>query len=379
MGRYRAIAALTLTLALTAAACGDDDERVPTDQSSVVEQSSAVTEVDSGEDVQSDAQASASDEPDGSGAATSSEDDPPAVTTAAAGVGDGDGQADTDALMAAMDAGLAGGSFRGAARFDAPTEAGAPDDLESTFESDADGDLAVRVEIPAGIDPTFPGGADAEVRYVDGVTYVRPPLTAEASADTGIEGGEAWYIPADDGSDDSVGFAEMVGPAGGLMCLFPQALAMAVSGCDPMSELAALIGAASEAEIVGHEELRGAETMTVRLMVPFSALDPAAADGLDGDAEAVADLFGLADGGLTVDVWIDNDNRLRQFSFDLFSMFGGIAEEATDMPSLALVFEFYDFDADISVDAPPPEAIVDDPSLLGIGDDDFAETTSSSS
>jgi hypothetical protein len=38
------------------------------------------------------------------------------------------------------------------------------------------------------------------------------------------------------------------------------------------------------------------------------------------------------------------------------------------MPSSQLTLEFFDFDADISVDAPPPEAIVDE-DLLVDGDD----------
>ena len=72
-------------------------------------------------------------------------------------------------------------------------------------------------------------------------------------------------------------------------------------------------------------------------------------------------------------MWIDDENLIRRLAFDLASLFAGLAGADADVevPSSLITLEFYDFDADISVEAPPPEAIVDDPDLL-VGGDDYA-------
>ena len=87
----------------------------------------------------------------------------------------------------------------------------------------------------------------------------------------------------------------------------------------------------------------------------------------DPFAEGMEAFFAMLDTGFEVDVWIDDDTLIRRLAFDLASMFAGLAGADEAVPSSLITLEFYDFDADISVDAPPPELIVDDPSLLGRG------------
>ena len=97
------------------------------------------------------------------------------------------------------------------------------------------------------------------------------------------------------------------------------------------------------------------------------AFDDTASDPF---AEGLEQIFGFLDADLEVEVWIDGDNLIRRLAFDLASMFAGLAGEdaGAAMPSSPITLEFYDYDADIGVDAPPPESIVDEDLLIG-GDD----------
>ena len=65
--------------------------------------------------------------------------------------------------------------------------------------------------------------------------------------------------------------------------------------------------------------------------------------------------------------------RIRVAGTLVASLVAGLAGPDAEIPSSLITLEFYDFDADISVEAPPPEAIVDDPDLLR-GDDDYASS-----
>ena len=103
-------------------------------------------------------------------------------------------------------------------------------EFSTSFESDAEGDLAATVELPPGMDPEFPGGAEAEMRYVGSVVYLRPPVTAETLAALGVD--EAWYIVEPIGDP----MAEAMQSAGGVMCIFPQAIDEPFADCDPLSD-----------------------------------------------------------------------------------------------------------------------------------------------
>ena len=157
--------------------------------------------------------------------------------------------------------------------------------------------------------------------------------------------------------------------------------------CDLLGETGAFLEAASEPEIVGREDVRGVEATRVRFQVSLldlmgEALGMEPDDGETSEAGAFDDtasdpfaegldqFFGFLDAGFEVEVWIDDESLIRRLTFDLASMFAGLAGEdaGAEMPSSLMTLEFYDFDADISVDAPPPEVIVDEDLLIG-GDD----------
>ena len=374
MLRMRTIGSLVLAVSLLAAACGGDDAAVgdsqveaeapSTTQASAEELSEAgdPAEPDVAEPVEEDASGS---DPEGSDDAAPTED----VGAAA--------PADAEALLAAALTSLDRRSLRGEVTLElAPGLA-----LSAAIESDAEGDLAATTELPPGMDPEFPGGAEVETRYVGGMVYVRPPVPAGTLAELGLD--EAWYVDELAVADDAM--AQAMGSAGG-MCIVPLATGEAVGDCDPLGETGVFLEAARGAEIVGRENVRGAEATRVRFLVSLMDLagealgmapdDDDAETGAFDDtasdpfAEGIEQIFGLLDAEFEVEVWIDDESLIRRLSFDLASMFAGIAEPeaAVEMPSSLFALEFYDFDADISVEAPPPESIVDVDLLVG-GDD----------
>lgn len=391
MLRIRLAMTLLAALALVGAACGGGDADTTSDQQPEAEATvttqagsdDAPEEVSDAAAVEDDVEAAAAD---GMGDAGSSDDGPDAPPV------------DAEALLASATTVLDGRSVRGEARMElAPGFAA----LSSSFESDADGDLAVAVEVPPGFDPEFPGGTDGEVRYVGDVIYVRPAVGDETLAELGVE--EPWFVAASVEGVDPMGDL-MLQSAGGVLCVFPQSLMAPLGECDPLGDAGALLEAAGQAEIVGREEVRGTEATRVRFQVSLldlsgealSAADEggvAAADASDGAfsddsaedpdgaffddgtedpfAEGLEQFFGFLDASFEVEVWLDDESLIRRLSFDLASLFAGLVGPDDDVegPSSLITVEFFDFDADISVEAPPPEAIVDEDLLIG---DDYA-------
>lgn len=376
MLRIRLAATLLAALALAGAACGGSDAGTAGDQQPEAE--ATVTTQAGPDDASEDVSDAVAVEDDVEAAAADALDD--------AGSSDGDPDAppvDVEALLASATTVLDGRSVRGEANVELAPGFG----FSTSFESDADGDLAVSLELPPGMDPEFPGGADAEMRYLGGVVYVRPAVTAETLAELGVD--EAWYVAEPVPGADPM--SDAMGSAGGVMCAFPQMLDAPPRDCDLLGETGAFLEAASEPEIVGREDVRGVEATRVRFQVSLldlmgEALGMEPDDGETSEAGAFDDtasdpfaegldqIFGFLDAGFEVEVWIDDESLIRRLTFDLASMFAGLAGEdaGAEMPSSLMTLEFYDFDADISVDAPPPEAIVDEDLL--IGNDGYATT-----
>ncbi|MCY3643004.1 MAG: peptidylprolyl isomerase [Acidimicrobiaceae bacterium] len=377
MNRFRLVGMVVAVLALLASACGGD--------TGVASAPSA----EAGTPVTTEAAADGPSEADDALASTTvaaavaeDSDGPDAAATidAAAAVDDDDAAMLLASARAA--AVLGGRSVRG----EATIELAPGFEISTSFESDADGDLAVLAVLPPGVDPDFPGGADAEIRYVGGVAYLRPPVTAGELA--GLDVDEAWFVAEPASAGDPM--VQAAGSAG-VVCVFLQTLEEVPAECDPLGDAGAFLEAASEPHIVGRDDIGGVETTRVRFTV--SLLDLAAealdvvpdggeAETSDGGvfddsvsdpfAEGFEQFFGFLDAEFEVEVWIDDDSLIRRLAFDLASMLASMAGggEAAQMPSSVLTLEFYDFDADISVDAPPPDAIFDEDLL--ISSDDYA-------
>ena len=377
MSRLRTAAVLA-AVALLAAACSDDGGDAGTgDEPRDVAEAAPTTQAgpddvsDGGDPAEEDiVRPSDSDDDSDSGDGTSTSED------------DGDAApVDAETLLASATTQLGGRSVRGEATFDlAPGFS-----LSTTFESDADGDLAATIHLPPGVDPEFPAGSEGEFRYVGGVVYAQPPTPAETLAELGLD--EAWFVAEPAGTGDPMGDA--MASAGGLMCVFPQSTDAFFGECDPLGDAGTFLEAARDPEIVGREDARGTEATRVRFQVSLmdlagdalgQALGTEDAEDSDGAffddsssdpfAEGMEGFFALLDAGFQVEVWIDGENLIRRLEFDLASMFAGFAGPDEAVPSSLITVEFFDFDADISVDAPPPEVIVDHSLIRDEGDFD---------
>ena len=383
MLRIRVVGTLVLAVALLTAACGQADVVAgdPQVEAGAPSATQAVPDDSSGTSDPAEADVT---EPSDSGDATGAGSESPDDTVSTEDSSDSS-PADVEALLASATTQFTGRSVRG----EAAIELAPGFELSTNFESDTDGDLAATFELPPGLDPEFPGGAEAELRYVGGTTYVRPPVSAEALADLGVD--EAWYVAESVAGGDPMGDA--MGSVGGVMCIFPQAMNESFADCDPLGDTGAFLEAAREAEIVGREDVRDVETTRVRFLVSLRDLagealgavlgedDAEASEGgafddsaSDPFAEGLEQIFGFLDADLEMEVWIDDENLIRRMAFDLASLFAGFAGPDVEVPSSLVTLEFYDFDADISVDAPPPEAILDDPGLI-VGGDDFGSSS----
>ena len=376
MLRTRLAMTLLAALALAGAACGGGDADTAGDQQPEVE-ATVTTQAgsdDASEDVsdavavEDDVEAAAADALDDAGSSDDGPDAPPV---------------DAEALLASATTTLDGRSVRGEANVELAPGFG----FSTSFESDAEGDLAAMIELPPGMDPEFPGGADSEMRYVGGAVYVRPPVTAETLAELGVD--EAWYMAEPFADDDP--FSNAMASGGGMMCIFPEPGAAPFAECDPLGEIGTFLEGAGNPEIVGREDVRGTEATRVRFQISLMDLmgeamgptsgedDAGTSEGeffddstTDPFAEGMEEFFSMLDTGFEVEVWIDDESLIRRLAYDLASMFAGLAGPDEAVPSSLITVEFYDFDADISVEAPPPEAIVDEDLL--IGGDDYATT-----
>ena len=372
------VAGVLAAVALLAAACGDDggeaatgDEpqaqaETPTTTASGTDESSEADDTDASDTDASVTDASVTDtgsvEPDDAG---STDDGEPAVPVDAA------------TLLASAITQLDGRSVRGEATIDLAPGFG----FSTSFESDAEGDLAAMIEFPPGIDPEFPAGADGEFRYVGGEIYARPPVPAATLAELGVD--EAWYIAEPFADDDP--FSDAMASSGGMMCIFPEPGAAPFAECDPLGEIGTFLDGASNPEIVGREDVRGTEATRVRFQMSLMDLIGEAMGQTSGEdnagtsegeffddgstdpfAEGLEEFFSMLDTGFEVEIWIDDDSLIRRLAYDLASMYAGLAGSDDVVPSTLITVEFFDFDADISVEAPPPELLVD-PSLIRDG------------
>ena len=225
-------------------------------------------------------------------------------------------------------------------------------ELSSTFESDADGDLLVRIDFEPGVDSQFPDGGSAEIRYAGREAYVRmtgaadAPAAGQASVDS--DGRSVWFVAASESSGDP----RWLEGIAALLCVLPQSNPDVSWDCDPLASVAALLATASGASIAGSDTIREVPTTKVAFRAPLTAVYPASfVDNLEetletrGDALASEDFERLSEllRGIAAEAWIDGSGLVRRL--------------VLDFSPAQLIVEFYDFDADIAVDAPPPEQV----------------------
>jgi hypothetical protein len=189
-------------------------------------------------------------------------------------------------------------------------------DGESRFRLSGAVDLEARTAQLTFSGTRFGESADGELRLVGDVLYVRSPLLPAF-----VPGVEPWLsVPRPEHGRQ--------GPLDELLP-FPTV--------DPDELLSRLEGAAGEVTRLGDEEVRGARAEGYRFELDLARL--AGRPGKEG-AEAT----------VPVEVWIDADDRVRRVAVE------HDGKEAT--------VDFFDFGADVEVEAPPRDEVRDLSALL---------------
>ena len=241
----------------------------------------------------------------------------------------------------------------------------------TTFETDADGNSSV---IVSSVDSP----SSTEARYVDGALYIRLPPELLSSYGVDAASGRTWLTA------DEETAAEL-----GLTCASPlstMAPGMSTTDCDPLGDTAALLPEFGDnATIVGREAVRGVDVSVVRLAVSIGDLLAGAQGSLPDSPDSEDEfaggdpleaMFALIEGDIHIDVWIDDDKRIHRMVVDLASFIAGMAESAGEdpgeIPQLVATIDSYDHDADIIVEAPPPDQVIGDfGDLTDLGPDTY--------
>jgi hypothetical protein len=135
---------------------------------------------------------------------------------------------------------------------------------------------------------------------------------------------------------------------------------MQVQQSDPTQALQYLRGASEDFEAVGEEEVRGVETTHYRGTIDLrKAIEQVPEDARDSFERAV-ELIGT--NRLPFEVWIDDDGMARRMKYEQ-PLPGADGQEA----SMELTMDLYDFGAEIDVEPPPADEVIDMQELLGQG------------
>ncbi len=234
-----------------------------------------------------------------------------------------------------------------------------------SFEVDLDADMAMTMSV----DDPAAGGLGFEILMVDGATYIRFALPEEMQGLAGAALPEGWFTL------EATAAASM-----GIPCPSPlPGLAPRAGACPAPNDNAHLIEFVTDVETIGSEDIDGEPMTVLRYILDTVALAESQGTGpdtSDGSAPFPAEMFG---DGLATDIWIDGEGLTRRISLDLGSMFGDLAEgfgaDAEDVPEFAIVIDYFGYDADITIEAPPADEIVGDfGDLMGLGFDEGSGT-----
>jgi hypothetical protein len=133
------------------------------------------------------------------------------------------------------------------------------------------------------------------------------------------------------------------------------------TGADPRTLLDFLKGVSGEIETVGSEEIRGVSTTHYRATLDLQNYEQLVPPG---QRKELRDMLGelLQQAGLAempVDVWLDDDGYVRKVELS----FSASPEGTPGAVEASMVFELYDYGADVGI-VPPPAADVADMSAL---------------
>ena len=136
------------------------------------------------------------------------------------------------------------------------------------------------------------------------------------------------------------------------------------SAPDPIEFLAFARALGDDVEVVGTEDLGGAETTHLRGEVAVDDLPGAASEAGVREAQAYAGRLKAAGvESFELDVWLDADDRIRRLEATYDDLQVSAAERADIVSTLLLT----DFGMDPAIDVPPSDEIVDIGDVIGRG------------
>jgi hypothetical protein len=136
------------------------------------------------------------------------------------------------------------------------------------------------------------------------------------------------------------------------------------STSDPSQVLEVLLGASSDAAVVGNEQVRGTETTHYRMTADLNKV----ASRLPADERSAYEGFakGLGTTSMPTDVWIDSAGRARRIQYTITIPIS-VTPSGGSGSSVSTTIEFYDFGVPVIVTTPPPSQVSDLSQLLGGG------------
>lgn len=240
------------------------------------------------------------------------------------------------------------------------------------FETDGNQNFSMTMHFAemTGPDGEGPG---VEIQSVDGILYLQFVVPEGMQGLVGEAMPEGWFTL------DAAAAAEM-----GIVCPSPVPGGASVGGLCPVpNDNTYMIEHVTGAEMVGPDDLDGLAVSHIRFTVDAAALAAEASASFgDGDGAGGSLPFGEDFGPdeLAFDIWIDTDGLIRRMSLDLGAAMEELTGESDDTESdsfgdafaslfdITNVLNFYDYGADITIEAPPADGIVGDfGDMMGAG------------
>ena len=286
--------------------------------------------------------------------------------------------------------------------------------LTARFESDAEGDVAVLGHIPTKNDPELAQDTEMEFRYVgDDTVYRRWTRVGSEEAEHTWQPLIINTVGAEDNEEaPDAQEAELLER---ILCVFPfEFEGNTFIQCDPYRSSLVLLESAQNAQVLGVEDVRDVETLVIGFQMPLTEMSESLIESYKSLAEQMIALYSTIDfdellssgdpsgdlgslldedtdlaaayteaidsinsavallenADLEVHVNVDAEARIRRIVIDIGAAFDEMLEmleseqgigdsETAAIEDFQYIMEFYDFGADISVEAPAQEQISD--------------------
>jgi LppX_LprAFG lipoprotein len=129
---------------------------------------------------------------------------------------------------------------------------------------------------------------------------------------------------------------------------------MQLSGTDPSQSLDLLLAAGTDFREVGEEEVRGVSTTHYEGTVDLEKVAEQVPEEARESYRRLLELSGQTE--VPMEVWIDDEGLTRRIAYE---------QSLADGSTMALTQEYYDFGADVDVEPPPDDEVLDITDLMG--------------